>query len=87
MDEAVKKIVITTYDKKAHRYGELYCFNSKEEAIRAFGDGISQSGSQMNRHPEDYQLVHLADFDFVHGVVVGSSERVVLADGFDFRKE
>lgn len=87
MEDAVKRLVCVTYDKKAKRYGAPFQFESAEDAIRAFGDALRQADTPMARHPEDYQMLHLADYDFVHGVMVGVVDRVVLCDGLDFRSE
>lgn len=32
-------------------------------AIRAFGDEVNRQGSEINAHPEDYDLYHLGNFD------------------------
>lgn len=86
MDEviATKLVGVAVYDDKSHRFGDLAWFDSSEAAIRAFGDVVMDRRTELGRHPEDYKLVHLANYDKYHGSVDGLNSVVVLASGFDF---
>ena len=55
--------VFSVYDEKAEAYLPPFMLPKVQMALRTFGDTINNPESQMSRHPEDYQLFHLGQFD------------------------
>lgn len=53
-------------------------------AVRAFGDAVKNPESGMDKHPEDYELYHLADFDEVTGLFIAGEQPVCIARGKDY---
>lgn len=37
----------------------LMCFRTNEEAARYFSDAINDESSMLNKHPQDYELIHV----------------------------
>ena len=57
--------VFTIYDSKVEVYMKPFYALTKREAIRMFADGIkdTKESSMIAKHPEDYTLFHIGDFD------------------------
>lgn len=67
------------YDHKVGSYGQLMPFRSKGEAIRSFSDAVGDVKSDFCRHPEDYVLFQMAEYDDNSGLVVAGMEPVITA--------
>lgn len=57
------------FDGKVQGYSMPFASQSDQAAVRTFTDALKQGDSLMSRHPEDFSLVRLADFDDVTGMV------------------
>jgi len=62
--------VFSVYDSKAQIYSSPWLAMNKSVAIRQFTDSVNDSSLVFNKHPEDYALFHLGDFDDVSGVMI-----------------
>lgn len=63
----MKLRVYGIYDIKAGYYKTPFMMHSDGEAIRGFSDLANDTGVDIGKHPEDYALFHLAEFDTVKG--------------------
>lgn len=61
--------IFAVFDVKADAYRSLFVMNTKAQAIRAFSDLAHDSGTDVGKHPEDYRLVVLAEFDESSGTI------------------
>ena len=55
--------VFSVYDTKAEAFLPPVFMHSKGEMIRAFGDAANDPQHQFHRHPADYVLFHLGEWD------------------------
>lgn len=56
--------VFSVRDRAADVFGRPFFVPTTGQAVRAFTDTInSKEDSEMVRHPDDFDLYHLADFD------------------------
>lgn len=55
--------VFTVYDSKAKAYMSPFFDQSHGAAIRAFSDAAKNPQSAIGRHPEDYTLFYLGEYD------------------------
>lgn len=78
-----KMSVFAVFDKKAERFLQPFFMVSAGEAMRAFQDLCTDQKTVMFRHPEDFKLVRLCEFDEKSGTFVGS-ELVTLSHASDF---
>lgn len=78
-----KMSVFSVFDKKAERFLQPFFMVSAGEAIRAFQDLCADQKTVMFRHPEDFKLVRLCEFDEKSGSFLGS-ELVTLSHASDF---
>lgn len=58
------------YDKKLEAYMQPFFGQSNGAAIRAFGDSVKEQGSPANKHPEDYNLHFIGEFDEDVGTLI-----------------
>lgn len=55
--------VFTIFDDKAQYFNTPFFTTNQNIAIRDFSDIINSSGTVAGRHPEDFRLYSLGDFD------------------------
>lgn len=53
----------SVFDLVAQQYGRPFFAVSDGSAIRGFSDEVNNPESQLYRHPDDYQLFILGEFD------------------------
>lgn len=58
----VKKI-FTVRDTKAEAYMDPFYMASRGEAVRSFGDAANDTQHPFHKHPEDYVLFELGEYD------------------------
>lgn len=56
---------------------------SKGAAIRAFGDTVNDPQSGFNKHPQDFSLYFLGDFDEQTGIIAPASSPEHCVTGAD----
>lgn len=54
--------IFTVYDSKAEAYMAPFYMNTKGQAIRAFTDSANDPNHQFYKHPEDYTLFLLGQY-------------------------
>lgn len=71
----MKLNVYSVFDSKLAMYDFPFYFSSDAAAIRGFGDEVNNPQSQKPwcRHPEDYQLFKIGEFDNDLGQLVAKA--------------
>lgn len=61
----MKRAVCAVYDSAVNTYGQPFFVPAVGAALRSFVDEVNRKAqdNQLNAHPEDFVLFHLADFD------------------------
>ncbi|WNK12698.1 MAG: nonstructural protein [Microvirus sp.] len=59
----------SVYDNKAQAYLAPFCCVNNMVALRMFGDSAGDANHMFNRHPLDYHLFEMGEFDDVSGLV------------------
>lgn len=57
------------FDKKAVAYSLYYAMPQKGQVLRAMEDDVNNPQTAMSRHPEDYALYHIGEFDDASGSI------------------
>ena len=72
--------VFSIYDQASGLYSQPSVLGSRGVALRSFTDQINEPSNTMSKHPEDYSLYYLCDFNDETGEFsnVGNLERIVL---------
>lgn len=71
--------VFSIYDTKAEAYAPPFFMARPELALRAFRDLAADVQSQVNKHPEDYVLYLIGEFDDATGLLKAAGQPVQLA--------
>lgn len=79
------KPVVAVYDAKLNLFKAPYPATTKGEAIRDFGDHARDEKSKLNKHPEDFTLFHVADWDEDSGQYTNLTAPVALASALEFK--
>lgn len=56
-------LCFSIFDSAAATYNVPFFMTTKGQALRAFNDLVNDPTSTINKHPEDYSLVYVGDFD------------------------
>lgn len=59
------------HDVKAEAWMTPMFFQSNGQAVRSFGDAVRDSSSDFGKHPEDYHLYIVGEFNPQTGELVG----------------
>jgi len=59
----MKLQIFALYDKKALGYMSPFFFQHKGQALRALEDITNEKSSPVNKHPEDFDLYTLGEYD------------------------
>ena len=76
--------VFAVRDSKAQAFLQPFYSVSVGSAVRAFGDAANEKNSMVSKHPEDYLLYELGEFDNNTGAFKSISPIVLLGCAKDF---
>jgi len=79
--------VFSVYDSKAEAYLPPFFMQSEGQARRIFGDCCNDEGHQFGKHPEDYTLFEIAEFDDGSAVVTPSKTPMSFGLGLEYISE
>lgn len=83
--------VFSVFDTKLATFGRPWYELTEASAIRVFSDAVNDNSNQANqwfKHPEDFSLYLLGEFDDQLGTIEKCTPRslVTAASVFDFKK-
>lgn len=61
--------IFSIYDKKAQAYANPFYYHQKGQAIRAFEDAVNDVQSPFFKHPEDFCLFLVGEWDDCTGTI------------------
>lgn len=68
-----KRSVYAIHDAKAKDYGTPVFSENDATAFRSFGDWLKDPAQYIGKHPEDFDLFCLGEYDSSTGDIVGIS--------------
>jgi len=68
----------TVEDLKGERFDTPFFTIHELNAKRKFMMDIKKPGTLLNSYPKDFQLIHIADFDYLDGVMKAVKRKIVL---------
>ena len=83
----MKLKVFAIHDVKGQVYANPFYMAHDGQALRAFSDLVGDEKSMVNKHPEDYKLYGLGDFDDVSGRFDSYDVPKFLANATDFQSK
>lgn len=78
------QFIYTIHDNKAAAYLPPFYLHNKNMAIRSFADCVQEEGHQFNKHPEDYSLWEIGEFDDLTGEIIYHTPHKALGTGVDY---
>lgn len=78
-------IVCSVRDSAVNAYMRPFYVQAVGAAMRGFGDEVNNAGSEMNKHPGDYELYELGEFDEETGYIKMLPEPRMLARASDVK--
>lgn len=63
----MKYVVVCIRDRAVDAFMQPWFVASVGAAVRAFSDEVNKADSPMNKHPDDYDLYEVAQFDDATG--------------------
>lgn len=82
----MKRAVCAVFDSAVNTYGQPFFVPAVGAAVRSFIDEVNRKAAdnQLNQHPDDFTLFHVADYEDETGVFVAPEGGIVsLARGKD----
>lgn len=78
--------VFSIYDAKVGGFAKPFFFRTNGEALRAWMDVVNDPQSDFFRHPEDYTLFLVAEFDESKGQFINETSPLSIASAMEMRK-
>lgn len=82
----MKYKICSVHDSKMEEYGQPFFVAALGLAVRSFGDECKRvdANNNMSKHPEDFTLYHLGEFDSESGDFSSQAPRII-AQGRDYK--
>ena len=77
-------VACSVFDVKASAYMQPFFVANTSMAIRGFGDAVNNPETGISKHPEDFQLYKVADFDDNKGLFIPCPVPEFLSKAVDF---
>lgn len=78
--------IFTVYDSKAETFGPMLHFSARGEALREFTNAANDPQSQIGRHPGDYSMFELGEYDDTTAVFHPHSSKINLGTAIEFKR-
>lgn len=74
-------LVVAVKDSALQAFGNPFFVPTASAAVRSFKDEVNRQASDntLNKHPDDFELWQLAEWDNETGLFIESTERLVRA--------
>lgn len=76
--------IVSVYDSKAEAYMQPGYAGTRGAAIRSFSDAINDPKSTIAKHPADYTLFEIGEFDELKGVLHPAKTPISYGVGVEF---
>lgn len=79
--------IFSIHDSKAEAYFPPFHLHNKSMAIRQFGDMVNDPTTQLSKHPADYTLFHLGNWNDQTAQYSKKMDPVSIGNGVEFLNE
>lgn len=79
--------VFAIFDTKANYYKNPFMFHSIGEATRGFTDLANDAQTEIGKHPEDFCLFYIAEFDMDKGQYINQTPPQSCGLAIEYKKE
>lgn len=82
-----KLLCFSVYDSKVQLYAQPFFMRSRGEALRGFTDVANDSSTSICRHPQDFALMELGEYDESTGKLENHPAPVSLGLAHEFKNQ
>lgn len=79
--------VYTVYDSKVEAYMTPFFMRGKGEALRAWASTVNDSQTQFCKHPSDFTLFEIGEYDDTMGVIKMYEAKISLGLALDYKEK
>jgi len=79
--------VFAVYDKKAKAYRFPHFHSQAGQAVRSFEDGVNEPNTEIAKHPEDFTLYQIGEFDDASGKISGLNAPMHIEEANNLKKD
>lgn len=79
--------VFSLYDSKAKMFGPPFFMQTRGMAVRALSDLVKDSQSMVCRHPDDFVMYQIGEFNDQDAVFKNQNPHELVSMASDFKKE
>lgn len=83
----MKSKMYTAYDSKVELYLPPFFMRTRGEAVRAWETAVNDPQTQMCRHPDDFTLFEIGEFDDSTGCVEMYGAKISLGLALEFKEK
>jgi len=83
----MKLNVFTIFDEKAQAYNVPFFQSHVGQAIRSFSDLVQDPKSTLQKHPSDFSLYHIGEFDDGDARIVSFPEPRLVSRASEFSSD
>lgn len=84
----MKLLAFSVFDDKAKVFSQPFFSNTKGSAVRAFADAVNGKESDFSRHPADYTLFLVGEWDDQTGELSSTGGALeTLGNGLTYKEE
>jgi len=80
----MKLNIFSIYDEKSQAYNSPFFQSAVGQALRSFCDLAKDDKTTISRHPEDYSLYHIGEFDDSTSKIISYNEPRFLARATEY---
>lgn len=80
----MKLMAFSLFDVKAKAYCVPFFVHNVNLALRSFGDAVLDQSTGISKHPEDFMLYRLGEYDDNSGKLLSLNEPEFVANAVDF---
>lgn len=78
--------VFSIYDSKAEIYNKPFIMATKGQAIRGFADLANDENIDIGKHPQDFTLFEIGEYDDERGIYTMHEAKQNLGVAIEFKK-
>ncbi|AXL15295.1 nonstructural protein [Microviridae sp.] len=79
--------IFAVYDSKVEGFANPFYAVTRGQAVRMFQDSLDDERSPFSKHPEDYSLFFLGQFNDANGVLDNATAIEKIISAIDFKQE
>lgn len=83
----MKLKIFTVYDSKMEAYMMPFFLQTRGAAIRAWMDSVNDLNTQFNKHPGDFTLFEIGEYDDETGNVSNYDAKVSIGTALEYKNK